>query len=456
MTEPVHVAPILSEEEVAHGVSRPWLGQHRPVLRRVVGPLVSFGRIEASGGAVLLVAALVALGWANSPWQASYHDLWSTSVAVHFGGFELEEELRAWVNDGLMVLFFFVAGLAIKTELVGGELRDRSHAALPAAAAAGGMLVPALLYLAANLTGGQPVGWGVPTATDIAFAVGIVTLLGDRVPSPVKVFLLALAIVDDIGAVLIIALFYGDTLSLPWLATALVLLLVVAGMQRLRVWYIPAYVLLGIGAWLATFESGVHPTIAGVALGLMAPARPLLDPADARRVATDDDREDIAIEEDPDLRAFVVREAEPVADRLERALHPWSSYVVIPVFALANAGVTFETGMVTEAATSAVTLGIVVGLLVGKPLGVLVGVWLATRFGSVALPAEVRWLHVAGVGATAGVGFAMSLFISGLAFSGDAVDQAKLGVFVASVLAGATGILLLRWAVGNATAGTRE
>ena len=441
---------LVTDDELRHGPRRPWLGPHRPRLHRLVRPIIEVLRVEAAGGVALFVAAVVALMWANSPWQDAYQAFWTTEVRVEVGGFHLAEDLRHWVNDGLMVLFFFVIGLEIKTELVAGELADARRAALPVAAAAGGMLVPAVVYSTINAwgSGGALRGWGVPVATDIAFAVGVVALLGRRVPQTLKIFLLALAIVDDIGAILVIAVFYTDDLALGWLAAAVGMLALVVLMRWLRIWYIPAYIIVGAALWLATFESGVHATVAGVALGLLAPARPLVTRQQADRLTTDEDgrRQDDGRAGQPRDVAFLVRESEPVAERIQDVLHPWTGYVVIPLFALANAGLAFDHQMLVDAVSSPVALGVVAGLVLGKPIGIVACAWLAIRLKLASMPSGVSWRQVAGVGAMAGIGFTMSLFIAGLAFSADTAhfEQAKLGIFVASVAAASIGVLVLR------------
>lgn len=444
---------LVSDEELRHGPRRPWLGPHRPSLDRWVRPIIEILHVEAAGGVALFVATVAALVWANSPWQGGYESLWTTEASLRIGGFELREDLRDWVNDGLMALFFFVVGLEIKTELVQGELADRRRAALPVAAAAGGMAVPAALYVAVNLSGGAVQGWGVPVATDIAFAVGVVALLGRRVPQSLKIFLLALAIVDDIGAVLVIALFYTADLAFAWVAAAVGLLGAVALLRWFRIWYVPVYVVLGFATWLAAFESGVHATVAGVALGLLAPARPLVTRRQAERLTAAGDGEN---EKDggagkPRDVAFLVRESQSVAERIQDVLHPWTSYIVIPLFALANAGVAFERQMLVDAVSSPVALGVVVGLVLGKPLGVVGAAWLATRLGAASLPSGVNWRQLSGVGAVAGIGFTMSLFIAGLAFGGDAAvfEEAKLGIFAASLVAAGIGALILRRESGD-------
>ena len=431
---------------------RPWLGPHRPLLRQLATPVLEFIHIEAAGGAVLVGAAIIALVWANSPWQALYDNLWSTQIAFELGGLESRQDLRHWVNDGLMVLFFFVVGLELKQELANGEFQELRSAALPVSAAAGGILMPAAVYLVMNVRGGSIEGWGVPVATDIAFALGVVALLGSRLPPSLKAFLLALAIFDDVGAILIIALFYSSDLSAIWLTWAAVLLAVVGLLRWMHVWYVPLYALMGVAVWFATFQSGVHATIAGVALGLITPARPLVTRRQADQLAEELSGEKDELEEALDL-SFLVRESVPVAERLQGVLHPWTSYVVIPLFALANAGLRFDRDMVLAAAGSPVTLGVAAALVVGKPLGIFGASWLAVHLGVGALSSGISWRQIIGIGMVAGVGFTMSLFIAGLAFVEGAPEfqQAKTGILVASLVAAAVGLGLLRWANGRRT-----
>ena len=422
-----------------------WLASDRPLARLVARPLAQFLHVEAAGGVLLLAATVVALLWANSPWQDAYHDLWSTEAVIRVGSFEVAESLRSWVNDGLMAVFFFVVGLEIKRELVTGDLRDRQAALLPALAAVGGMLVPAGIYAAINAGGDGSAGWGIPMATDIAFAVGVLALLGDRVPAPAKVLLLALAIVDDIGAILVIAVFYRSDLHLGWLAGALGGLAVVIGLRRVRVWYLPIYITLGIVIWWCMFRSGIHATLAGVVLGLLAPARPLLAPSQSDRVLARLSADTAITIDEVREASFALRESVPVAERIEAALHPWSSYVIVPLFALANAGVTLSWDRVSDAATSPITLGTVVGLVVGKPLGIVLAVAIAVWLGWARLPEGLDWRLVGGLGAVAGIGFTVSLFVSGLAFDDPLrQSQATLGVLTASVSAAAVGALLFR------------
>jgi NhaA family Na+:H+ antiporter len=435
------------EEEI-----RPsWSDSARPVPRLVLQPLQTFLRTEQAGGILLLAAAVAALGWANSPWRASYDAVWHTQLTIGVGNWSLAEDLQHWVNDALMALFFLVVGLEIKRELLTGELREPRVAALPAIAALGGMAVPALLYLAINSSGEPARGWGIPMATDIAFALGVLALVGRGLPTALKSFLLALAIVDDIGAILVIAVFYSGSIDVLSLLAAGGLLALILVLQRLQVRWTAMYVLLGVGVWLATFQSGVHATIAGVALGLATPAVPFQRPKavslEAHRIA--DDTVDDPVPPDADAHhwlhlAGLTRDAVSPLARLEHLLHPWTSYVIVPLFALANAGVSISSSTLREALTSGVTLGVVVGLVVGKTVGVTVFTWLATKTGITRLPDGVRWRHLLGVAALAGIGFTVSLFIASLAFQTPAVqDAAKIGILAASLLAGLVGALLL-------------
>jgi NhaA family Na+:H+ antiporter len=429
----------------------PWSGSARPVPRLVLRPLQTFLRTEEASGILLLAAAVTALIWANSPWRAAYDALWHTQLTIGLGAWSLAEDLRHWVNDALMALFFLVVGLEIKRELTTGELRDPKAAALPAIAALGGMAVPALLYLAINRSGEPARGWGIPMATDIAFALGVLALVGRGLPTVLKSFLLALAIVDDIGAILVIAVFYSGSISLGPLLAAGGLLGLVLVLQRLQVRWAAVYVLVGMGVWLATFKSGVHATIAGVALGLATPAVPFQRPKavslEAHRIA--EDTVDDPVPPDADAHhwlhlAGLTREAVSPLARLEHLLHPWTSWVVIPVFALANAGVSISSSSLGDAVTSGVTLGVVVGLVIGKTVGVTVFTWTATKIGITRLPEDVGWSQLIGVATLAGIGFTVSLFITSLAFQTQPVqDTAKVGILIASLLAGLLGALLL-------------
>ena len=425
------------------------------MARYVALPLREFLRVEAAGSIVLFAAAALALLWANAPvdgWSQAYFDFWHTHVSFEIGGWHVEESLQHWVNDALMVIFFFVVGLEIKYELVNGDLRDPRTAALPIVAAIGGMAAPALIYLAIAGGGETGSGWGIPMATDIAFAVGVLGLLGRRLPSTARLFLLTLAIVDDIGAIVVIAVFYTADLSLEWLALSLVLLAVVAVLRVLRVWSILVYVVLGTATWYALLESGVHATLAGVALGLLTPATPLLEEKVARGFALEALRDRHLDPEELARLRFLLTESVPMVERLQSRLHPFSAYVVLPVFALANAGVDLGGGALGDVFSSTVALGIVAGLVLGKPLGIALACFVAVRVGIARLPDRTSWTQIVGLGAVGGIGFTVSLFIAGLSFPGSAAltDEAKVGILLASLIAAAVGVAVLRLAPSRA------
>ncbi len=418
---------------------RTWIERDLPLARGLGRPVREFLHVEAAGGVVLLAATVAALVLANTGWGGAIERFWETELLlVEIGDFHLEETLGHWVNDGLMAVFFFVVGLEIKHELVNGELRDPRRAALPAIAAIGGMLVPAGLYAAVTVGGAGASGWGIPMATDIAFAVGVLALLGSRVPAPLKVFLLTLAIVDDIGAILVIAIFYSDEISFQWLLAAGGLIVLIVALRLGRVWYTPIYVVIGIGVWVAFLESGVHATIAGVILGLLTPAKPLRPSPTEVQIDSDTSWSTIR------ATIFDARESIPVAQRLQRTIHPWSAFVILPVFAFANAGIKLTADSLGDALGSPVTLGVVLGLVVGKPVGITAAAWLAARIGAGEVPDGVAWRHIIGAGMLAGIGFTVSLFVTGLAFAdAGVIDAAKIGIIAASAVAAGLGVLIL-------------
>ena len=423
--------------------------------RELLLPAQSFVHTETVSAGVLLLAALAALAWANSPWSASYHHFWEeTYLGFDLGFLGVRESLRHWVNDGLMVIFFFVVGLEVRHEMDCGELSSLRRAGLPVIAALGGMALPAATYAAFNWGGENLAGWGVPMATDIAFALGVVAVAGDRLPFQARVFLLALAAVDDIGAILAIAIFYSSDISVTALLVAAVLLGGMFGMRALGVRNVAFYWIAGVAVWLAVFESGVHATIAGVVLGLITPSRPFT-PLEEFSAAMHEltPRFDQALEEGRTEEAEVVlghvealtTETEAPLDRRLRQTHPWSAFLILPLFALANAGVEISGAAVAAAAASAVTWGIVAGLILGKTVGIFGASFLAVRSGVADLPADVTWLQVLGLALTAGVGFTVALFISELAFSEEGTAaEAKIAILVASATAGVGGLLLLR------------
>jgi Na+:H+ antiporter, NhaA family len=416
---------------------------------RLIRPLVDFIHTEAAGGFALVAAAIAALAWVNSPLDASYDDLWTTRLAVSLGDWGLELDLREWINEGLMVLFFFVVGLEIKRELVEGELRDRRRALLPVCAALGGMLVPALVYVAFNAGGEGLDGWGIPMATDIAMAVGVLSLMGSRVSPSLKLFVLALAIVDDIGAIVVIAVFYTDEIHTDALLATAGLLVAIAAMRRSGVRSIAAYAVVGVALWLALHNSGIHATLAGVVLGLMTPTQPArqADLVDAAELA------DVSSYEAARETITAARESVSVVEWLEHRLHPWTSFVVVPLFVLANAGVPLSRDAAGDALTSSVAGGIVVGLVVGKFVGIAGFTWLAARLRIARLPEDATWSGILGVSALAGIGFTVSIFITDLAFGGTSLDDlAKIAILAASVLAAAIGSTLLAATAGRGRA----
>ncbi len=435
---------------------RTWATSERFVPKTFIRPIVRFSQIEASSGIVLLVAAIAALVWANSPWSDAYFSMLEEQLSVEFLGFHLDESLLHLINDGLMAIFFFVVGLEIKRELVHGDLRDGKAAALPVMAALGGMVLPALIYFALNAGTEAAHGWGIPMATDIAFAIGVVALLGSRVPSGAKLFLLAVAIADDIGAIAVIAIFYTSELQAGYFAAAVVGLMAVWVASKVNVRAMWFYVPMAFIIWYFTLESGVHATLAGVALAFLTPTHPLYGPRefDSRARAILDqyppeNNEDPQIQEHADyetlLLSDITTETVSPLSRMEHKLVPWSSFVIVPIFALANAGVDFRGISVGEAMTSAVALGVAGGLVVGKIVGISAAAYAAVRFDLGRLPPGTSWSHVVGLAAVAGIGFTVSLFVAGLAFTDPHItDLSKVGIFSGSLIAGVLGTLLLR------------
>jgi Na+:H+ antiporter, NhaA family len=441
-----------------------WATSERFVPQRFVRPFVRFTRIEAASGIVLLAATIVALIWANSRWSATYFEILDTRLVIEFGPFHFDETILHLINDGLMAIFFFVVGLEIKRELVLGDLRDRRRAALPVVAALGGMVLPALLYILITFdSGGEALrGWGIPVATDIAFAVGVVALLGSRVPSGAKLFLLTLAIADDIGAITVIAIFYTEDVSLTYLALAIGGLVLVRVATTVGIRSLAFYVPVAVLIWFLTLESGVHATLAGVALGFLTPAKPMYPAAEFDRRAraildsfpeepdTSESREHA--DHEALLLSGVSSEAVSPLSRLEYRLQTWSSFVVIPLFALANAGVDFRGMDIGRALTSDVALGVAVGLVVGKTLGVSVFSFIAVKAGLGRLPEQTGWRHIISLAAVAGIGFTVALFVTSLAFRDPAlIDLAKVGIYAGSLIAGVLGFALLSRADGNNT-----
>ncbi len=423
-----------------------------PLLR----PLYAFFSAESACGILLAVCTVVALVWANSPWQQSYHDLWHAKVGMSAGGFSYSMSLEHWVNDGLMAVFFLMVGLEIKRELLLGELASVRRAALPVAAAIGGMVAPALIYVALNARGPGHAGWGVPMATDIAFALGALALVGRSVPVSAKIFLLAIAIVDDLGAVLVIAFFYTEQVSTIALGVAGAFLAGLVLLNVLRVHRPLPFVLLGLGLWAAMLASGIHATIAGVLLAFAIPATrqieeaPYLDFARDMLKEFEADVVDVPdkITEGQSHALMALEEASqavqtPLA-RFEHALLQPVNLVIVPLFALANAGLDLRSGM-GAAARSSIMWGVLLGLLIGKPIGVMLAAWLAVKSKIAALPAGVGWGQVFGIAMLCGIGFTMSLFVTNLAFNGqeDHISASKLGILIASLLSGIGGSVII-------------
>ncbi len=422
----------------------------RVLLDRFTRPFGRFLAIEAASGAVLLGFTVIALVLSNSPWATSFLNLWETKIGLLLGTWEFERALRDWINDGLMTLFFFLVSLELKRELVLGELRSPRIASLSISAALGGMLVPALLYLA--MQAGQPGqhGWGTVMATDTAFVIGCLALLGSRIPQALRIFMLSLAIVDDIGAILVVAVGYSSKVEWGPLVVAGLGTVMVRVMTLLGVRAVPVYFSMGILIWFAVDASGLHATITGVVLGLMTPARrwvsddrlyAILDQVIAHPDSDEGsggtrDRKTLQVAE------VAAREALSPVERLEIMLHPWVGFVIMPLFAFANAGVTLS----LDSLDGAVTIAVLVAFAVGKPVGVLVFSWLAVRSGLAVRPAELSWATLVGGGLLAGIGFTMALFIANLSFGEDLIDGAKLGIFLASAVSAVSGLGLLWWA----------
>ncbi|MGH2617583.1 MAG: Na+/H+ antiporter NhaA [Thermomicrobiales bacterium] len=458
-----------SEERQASLASSEELTEAEPFIANITGtaqerrlagglaPLDSFVQTSVSGIGLLLLATIVALVLANSPFSDAYERFWQTELTIGVEGFAITESLRHWINDGLMALFFFIVGLEIKRQLLVGELRYPRQAALPIAAALGGAVVPALIYAGLNLGGEGLHGWGIPIATDTAFSLGVISLLGSRVRPLLLVFLTAFAIVDDILAVTVIAVFYTDEISWTAIGVAVALLaaLAVANIAGIHRW--PIYAALGLGVWVAVFESGVHGTLAGVLVAMTVPARSWINPSEflvrARALVDDFERAcylaPTILSNEPQQRATqaleqLCEEVETPMTHLQHRLNSWVAYGVLPLFALANAGIPLLTGL-GEALASPVAWGVVAGLVVGKPIGITLFAWLAVRAGIALKPGAIDWQDIAGVAFLGGIGFTMSLFITELAFgSGQIADDARVGILIGSIIAGVAGYLVLK------------
>lgn len=428
-----------------------WLGSNRRLAKTIGRPVMRFLGIEASSGILLVFAALVALIWANSPWSDSYNEFWGTEVNISLGdSISLEHHghpltLGQFVNDVLMVLFFFVVGLEIKREMITGHLKKFRDALLPMIAAVGGMVVPAFIFYVFNSSGEASDGWGIPMATDIAFAIGVVSLLGKRVPSAMKIFLLTLAIVDDIGGILVIAFFYTEELASEWLIVAAISVFGVIIFKKLNVRYTPAYIALGVILWYSLFESGVHSTIAGVIMGLLAPATALISDKNALSEAVQPAMQDQSDFSGFRKATFHLNASVPVTERFENLLHPLTGFLIVPIFALANAGVEISSDSLSDAASSGVTRGVLFGLVFGKIAGVTLFTFVAVKSKISELPIGSNFRHILGISALSGIGFTVSMFITSLAYDNVLLqDESKIGILVASALAAIVGVFFLR------------
>jgi NhaA family Na+:H+ antiporter len=424
-------------------------------IDKITAPVNKFIHQEHTSGIVLFISVLVAIIWVNSPLQHLYHHLWDIKFSLGFGGYVLDHSLHLWINDGLMAVFFFVIGLELKREFMAGELSSIKKASLPMVAALGGMLVPALIYFFINKGTASEHGWGIPMATDIAFALALLSIAGKHIPSSVKVFLSALAVADDLGAVLVIAIFYSSHIALMPLTVGIWLLVILLIGNKLGIRSIIFYLVIGFGVWVAFLLSGIHATIAGVLVAFTIPARTRINEKNyaesLRKLLFDFEKaipnnSTLTTPEQHDTIEKIKElsmDAETPLQKVEFALHPWVAFGVMPLFALANAGIVIGSNFFSSL-VNPVSLGVAVGLLAGKFTGVLLATWLMVKFGA-QLPAKASWKQIVGVALLAGVGFTMSLFISGLAFTHpEMIDQAKYGILLASLLAGVFGVMVLR------------
>lgn len=428
----------LSYSRITHLPDRP--------IQRLGRPLTAFMRIESASGVVLLICTAIALLAANSPYAEAYDAFWHHELRIAVGEFQLAYSVAHWINDGLMVVFFFVIGLEIKRELVIGELSDPKKVVLPVAAAFGGVIAPVAIYLSLQYGEVGQHGWAVPMATDIAFVVGCLSLLGSRIPRGLGILMLSLAIVDDLMAVLVIAVFYTSSISSGWLAGAGVGLVTIVVMNRLGIRSVAMYFIAGVWVWLCTLQSGVHPTIAGVIVGLLTPVQPWLGGMKFLGFLRHTDemlrKEETSIERARELVAdlsFASREAVSPLFRIETVLHPWVAFGIMPLFALANAGVPIELDGIGEP----VAVAVAAGLFFGKPIGIFGASWLTVKLGWAARPEGVTWPILGGAAFLGGIGFTMALFIASLGLSGDLLLSAKIGIILGSFTSAVIGMLIL-------------
>lgn len=428
----------------------------RSPIEKIIAPVSHFIHLEYTSGIVLLFSVIIAIVWANSGWHELYHHIWEIDFSVGFDTYILKHPLHIWINDGLMAIFFFVIGLELKREFMDGELSSFRKAVLPMSAALGGMIVPALIYFVINKGTDADHGWGIPMATDIAFALALLSMAGKHVPTSVKVFLSALAVADDLGAVLVIAFFYTSGVNFAALGIAGVFLVVLIAGNRLGVRSSMFYLLLGIGVWIGFLLSGVHATIAGVLVAFTIPAVTKIDEviysSNLKKLTYEFEKE---IPSNSSLTTPAQHQtiqhvktlsmaAETPLQKIEHALHPWVAFGIMPIFALANSGIVIGADFLTSI-INPVSIGVTAGLVVGKFVGILLFTWLMVKTGASVLPEGANWRHITGVALLGGIGFTMSLFISGLAFNNPVfVDQAKYGILIASIVAGVMGSLVLR------------
>jgi NhaA family Na+:H+ antiporter len=420
----------------------------------ITGPLARFLKIEAAAGALLVLVTASVVAITNSAWSESFLMIWETPIGFYMGPLEISRSLRHWINDGLMTLFFFVVALELKRELVLGELSSIRMALLPLAGALGGMLLPAMIYFLIMRNQSEAHGWGTVMATDTAFMIGCLALLGSRIPPSLRLFLLSLAIFDDVGAILVVAFGYGHGLNWVSLGFGIFGLVIIAGIARIGVRSVPIYSILGALIWFCFDSSGIHPTIAGVVLGLMTPTGGWVSDARLRSIlgrvisypAGDHWSGDTADRADLRLAGTAAKEVLSPVERLEMRLHPWVGFAIMPLFALANAGV-----VITGEGSQLVTLAIVLALVFGKPMGVFIMTWLAVRFGFATLFPKLTWPLIAAGSVLTGIGFTMSLFIAGLAFPSSSLAAATIGILIAALVSASAGILILMYVTSGAT-----
>ena len=434
-----------------------YFGSRQPDINNLLSPFQRFTSQEAFSGILLMICTVIALLWANSTLDDLYHRIWHAHLILGVPKFLLDEPVHFWINDAAMVLFFFLVGMEIKRELVVGELASVSRMVVPVAGAIGGMVLPALIFFLIVDGAEARAGWAIPMATDIAFAVGVLMLLRSRVSTGLLVLLLAIAIVDDLGAIAVIAFFYTATINAQALGIVFLLLVLAYFLNRLGIWYIPIYFLIGAIAWVAMLESGVHTTIVGVLLGLLTPWRSWNPPESFPQIADplieqlkiDSQDEGPILEREERVHTLIQvselgRQTVSPLDRLEHSLQRPVAFVIVPIFAFANAGVYLSMSTLVDVFSSSLTWGVTLGLLLGKPIGVTLGVWLAVRAGA-RLPLGVNWSQVIGIGFLSGIGFTVSLFVTELSFeANELLTSAKVGILVASLLSGIIGYMLLR------------